>query len=173
MRPILALAMLILPACTPQVDENAQRVEFSEARAGSSEPVASPDTQAAVWSPFEQGQLLFGNVGEAPFVSLACEQGADDTPLIRFVRHVSADAEAQAMMALIGNGSSGRVPVDATWRGNRWRWEGVLPADAPDWDALTGGGSLEVTVPGAGTVALPASRAPGEFIARCRDAPVL
>ena len=172
MKGNLAAGALLLAACAPQADEGAQRVEFTKARGGDSEPLASPETGEAVWSPFEGNQLLFGNVGQAPFVSIACEQGADDTPLIRFVRHVSADAEAKAMMALIGNGSTGRIPVDATWRGNRWRWEGVLPAAAPDWDPLTGGGSLEVTVPGAGTVALPASRAPGEFIARCRNVPV-
>ena len=133
----------------------------------------SLDTGAAVWSPLNDSSLLFGNVGERPLLSLECSLAADETKDIRIVRHLASDPQAKALMALVGNGTIARIKVDSTWRGDRWRWEGTLPADDPALDTLTGDRALEVTVPGAGTLALPASRAPGRFIEACRGARVL
>jgi hypothetical protein len=142
------------------------------ARLGPSDPLPSPDTSDAIWSPMERSALLFGNVGERPFLSIECHLKADDGKAIRIVRHVPSDPEAKALFALVGNGTVARIPVDSTFRGDRWRWEGELPVDAPEWDALTGSRELIATLPGAGTLELPASDAPARFIANCRDAPL-
>ena len=172
MKQVAALALLTLAACQPAAPGGtSERVEFAEARAQAGALATSPVTDGAVWSPYADSSLLFGMVGERPLLSLECHLGADDTKDIRIVRHIASDPQAKALMALVGNGTVARVMVDSTWRGDRWRWEGELPADDPALDALTGDRALEVTVPGAGTLALPASRAPGRFIEACRGAP--
>ena len=47
--------------------------------------------------------------------------------------------------------------------------KGIMPIYEPGLDALTGGRSVEATVPGAGSVILNASPLPGELIDRCRE----
>lgn len=165
----LCPAAILLAACQPpDQDGPSQRVDLAAGTTGPSTPIASPDTADAIWSPDGEARLLFGNVGAAPFLSLECVEPGTDDAAIRIVRHIPADAEAQALFAFIGNGTMARIPVEATWRGNRWRWEGEISANAADLDTLTGRRALYATLPGGGRLDLPASAAPGEFIDRCR-----
>lgn len=159
----------LLAACQPPRPDNAaQRIELADAKAGPSAPMLSPDTKDAIWSPYNDDRLLFGVVGNGPLLSLECIAGADAFNQIRIIRHMAADAEAEALFAFVGNGTRARIPMDATWRGNRWRWEGEIAADSPDLDAITGSRALTATMPGGGMLELPGSPTPGRFIARCR-----
>ncbi|WJY17856.1 hypothetical protein QQS45_09455 [Alteriqipengyuania flavescens] len=166
--PFLAFPLLLAACQQPEQNNAQQRIDLEKAYAGPSEPIESPDTSEAIWSPGPDGQLLFGNIGDRPFLSIACEPGKDGANAVRIVRHLAADAEAQAFFAFIGNGTMARIPVDATWRGNRWRWEGTVAADSPDLDPLTGSRDLYATLPGGGRLDLPASPLPGRLIAECR-----
>lgn len=168
------LFVTMLTACQPPAQDNAtQRLELDDATGGPSEPIVSPDTQNAIWSPYETNRLLFGEVGKGPLLSLECVPGPDEDNSIRIVRHIPADAEAQALFAFVGNGTKDRIEMDSTWRGNRWRWEGEVPVDSSQLEALTGSRALYATLPGGGKLELPASGTPGQFIDRCRRAPPL
>lgn len=165
----LALAPLILIAgCKPPAsDEYLARSAVSDERVAPAEPIQSPDTQGAAWAPSPaSGRLLYGQPGSPPLLSLACEDGQ-----LVYTRYVAADAQAKAVLALIGNGHVERLWIDAEQDGGDgegpWLWRGRVPADDPRLDVLTGRNRVEATVPGAGSVMLNASNAPGEFITRC------
>ncbi len=71
-------------------------------------------------------------------------------------------------MALVGNFHVARIPVDATFNGRAWVWEGsVDPADG-DLEALTGPREVELTIPGAGSLVLQPSNMPGDLVETCR-----
>ena len=167
--PIAACLVLALGACQPPAsDEYSERSRIAPQADGPSEPITSPDTQGAVWAAADNpDRLLYGKPGERPLFALEC-QDQGGLPLIAFTRFARADAGAKAMLALIGNGHVSRLKIDATERGEVWRWEGAIEAADPALDVLTGPRQVEATVPGAGSLILNPSGAPGELVERCR-----
>lgn len=156
--------VLCLAACNPPASEDyASRPSVVEERTAPAEPIDSPDTEGAAWAMSEtSGRLLYGKPGHAPLLSLACEDGT-----LVYTRYVAADPDAKAVLALIGNGHVERLWIDAEEDEERWLWRGRLAADDPRLEVLTGPRRVEATVPGAGSVTLNASRAPGEFVTAC------
>lgn len=143
-----------------------------------SEPLLSPDTKGAGWAPSaEPGRIIYGIPGQPALVALECIERAGQSQMLRVTRLAPADEGASALMALIGNGSIGRLEVEAAELGNRHVWQGEAPAEDTVWEPLNGPRQLTVTVPGAGMVTINPSRLPEDLLAECRglsvaDAPV-
>lgn len=168
--PIL-LPLLMLAACKPPAsDEYVQRARIGGAAQGPSEPIDTPDTEGAIWAPAGQGQrLLYGKPGARPLFALECvTDTSSGMPLVAYTRFAQADPQAQAILALIGNGHVSRLMIDAAQVGEAWRWEGSVAADDQRLDVLTGRRSVEATVPGAGSIILNTSALPGELVEACR-----
>ncbi|RXZ65613.1 hypothetical protein [Pelagerythrobacter rhizovicinus] len=168
-RLTIAVALVALAGCKPPAsDDYVARVALDEARTYASEPLPSPDTGGALWAESDRpGRILYGKPGEAPLMSLACED-ADNGKRIHITRFAAADPKAKAVLALIGNGHVARLYVDATWNGRAWLWEGYAAADDPNLEVLTGPRRIEATVPGAGSVELNPSERPRHLIEMCR-----
>ena len=169
MRLVALLALFLLAACNPPAtDRYVARIGMGE-RDAPSAPIASPDTIGAEWavSPAYPDRLLYGKPGQRPLFALECVN-ARGGPLLTYTRFAPADAYAKAVLALIGNGHISRLKVDAARVGRAWLWRGSAPAASPDFESLTGGRSVEATIPGAGSLILNASALPGELIRRCR-----
>lgn len=166
----LALALTLLLAACGERGEPVQRVELPEG--GNVLPVAmsrSPDTLAAVWLAAVDGQaLVYGNRGEAPLLTLACEPAADP-PRLTIIRHAPALPGQTALFPVIGNGERSRFPVDAKQVQGEWRWQVTLPANDVRWDVFAGSRQLLATLPGGGTLDIAGSRMPGAFLDWCRN----
>jgi hypothetical protein len=168
-RTLAPLFLLALAACKPPAsDEYTERTRIAPRAATPSEPIRSPDTEGAVWAATDNAdRLLYGKPGERPFFALECT-GQGGLPLVAYTRFAKADPHAKAILALIGNGHVSRLKIDATERGDVWRWEGAVEAEDPALDVLTGTRQVEATVPGAGSLILHPSALPGELVERCR-----
>lgn len=169
------LCPFALAACQPPAADSYEgRADPPDTTSHASEPQGSPDAQGAVWAPSGTPlRLLYGIPGEQPFVAVACEMSGGDSaelPLVRITRFARADEGAQALMALVGNGHKERVGVEAVDNGRAFLWQGTLPLASEKLDVLTGQRKVELTIPGAGTVALNASEAPRDLIETCRVA---
>lgn len=168
----VALAALALPACKPPpTDAAVARAAILPAAEGPSLPLASPDTTEAVWA--QSGQpmrLVYGVPGQPVLVALECLDAATPDARLRITRHAPADSGAGALLALIGNGAIGRIPVDATEAGGRVLWQGESPAIDPEWEPLAGPREMTVTVPGAGLVRINPGEQPWELLTECRGA---
>lgn len=172
---VLALAGLVA-ACDPPPDDVAvARVSLIAPEGGPSEPIASPDTKGAVWASRAPGRLLYGVPGGPVLVSLECLAPGSATARLRITRHAPADEGASALLALIGNGTIGRFPVDPVEIGGRRVWQGEVPAVAAGWNALKPEREASITVPGAGLVRLNPSPLPMTLVTACRgpNAPAL
>jgi len=168
---LLALAATAaMTACKPAASEEyLARVDLTQATGIAMQPMQSPDTADAVWAEGKSAErILFGTPGEVPHLALACETTPTGAQQIRFIRFAAADPQAKALFALVGNGHIARIPVDATWNGRAWLWEGTVPADDPDLEVLTGKRTITATLPGAGQLDLNPSPRPGLLIAECR-----
>lgn len=167
---------LVLAACTPtqsrQVVENEtaqdgypQRLQFG----GISLPTdtAPQQPEGGEWR-IAGNTLQFGLPGQLPMLAMHCGRADDGAALIHFSRATRADVGAKALFALIGNGRIARLPVDAVRGGENGEWQGSLPARDPRLAVLEGGNRIEATLPGGGTLKLPASREPGRLLASCR-----
>ncbi|WP_068077215.1 hypothetical protein [Novosphingobium lentum] len=145
-----------------------ERIDTTSTAAPSS-PLETPTAHApgatAAWTAGADGRSAdFGYGGEAPLLSLACANGA-----VVVTRHAPADAGAQALFALVGNGRIVRLPVDAVAvpGGKGSDWQGVLPGgDAPT--AIFSGGSIDATLPGGGKITFPGGAILQSVIAACR-----
>lgn len=171
----IAPALLLLPAACqpPAADDYLERGLARDDLPQASTPIPSPDTADALWAPArEPKRLLFGVPGQTPLLAMQCE-GTGEKATITFTRFVRADREAKAMMALVGNFHALRLPVDATWNGRAWLWQGAVTADHPDLEVLTGTRAVEATVPGAGTVVMAPSPLTRELVDACRGEVVL
>jgi len=165
---------LALSACKPPpTDAAVARAASLPAAEGPSPPLASPDTEGALWAQSGAGQdqamrLVYGIPGEPVLLALECVDAGQPRARIRITRHAPADEGAAALLALIGNGAIGRLPVDATAQGKRMFWEGETPAIHRGWNALDGMREVTATVPGAGLVRLNPSPLPMQLVAACR-----
>ena len=166
---LFAALPLALAACQPPAAERyEERNDPPEPESFASEPQASPDAQGAVWAPSQTPlRLLYGIPGQQPFAAIACEMEGE-TPSLRVTRFMRADEGAQALMAMVGNGHKERFAVDAIDNGRAFLWEGTIPLASEKLDVLTGLRRVELTIPGAGTLALNASEAPRNLIESCR-----
>lgn len=166
------LGSFALAGCQPPAADSYEgRADPPDTTSHASEPQASPNAEGAVWAPSEKPlRLLYGIPGQQPFAAIACEMGGDEgeEALLRITRFARADEGAQALMALIGNGHKERVGVEAVDNGRAFLWEGTLPLASEKLDVLTGQRKVELTIPGAGTLALNASEAPRDLIEGCR-----
>lgn len=169
LRALPLAAVLLLAGCKPPpTDANIAGGEPT-ALEGPSEPIDSPNTEGAIWAQSRTaGRLIYGIPGEPSLLAVACIQGEGAPAAIRLTRYAEADAEAQAFVALIGNGHVARIPINATESDGAWLWETTAPADSPDWEVLTGRRDVAVTIPGAGRLVLNPSPLPGELIDTCR-----
>lgn len=168
MRRAASLTLLALAACRPPAtDGYVERVPLDGARAQQHEPIASPDTEGAIWAGGGPARIVYGKPGKTPFFALACA-GHGPARTVHAIRFVAADPGAKALMAMVGNGHISRLKVDAERNGKVWLWEGHYAPDDPRLDVLTGPRKVEVTVPGAGTLELNLSPRPRELIERCR-----
>lgn len=162
------LLCLALAACQPPAaDDYVERVELAEQRGFASDPLPSPVVEGAVWA-LQDNRLLYGQPGQRPLLSLACEGDDANSRTLLVTRLAKADPQAKALMALIGNGHVERLKIDATWNGKAWLWQGRFSASDPRLDVLTGPRAVELTIPGAGTVGLNPSQRPRDFIDQCR-----
>lgn len=166
------LALTMLAACKPPAsDEAFARTMVTHAAISPSQPLASPDSEGAVWSVSgTPGRIIYGQPGAAPLLALTCESAGEEA-LIRVSRMAPADEGAGAMLALIGNGHRARFAVDAVWDGQQRFWEGTVAARDPALDVLTGRREVTATIPGAGEVLINPGSAPGELIRQCRSGP--
>jgi hypothetical protein len=165
--------LLMLAACQPPAaDDYLERGLAKDDLPQASAPIPSPDTTGAIWAPArEPHRLLFGVPGKTPLLAMQCEglgEGTGEKAKLVFTRIERADREAQAMMALVGNFHALRLPVDSTWNGRAWLWQGSVPASHPDLEALTGTREVEATVPGAGTLVMAPSPLTRELVDACR-----
>ena len=166
---VMSGALLALTACKGEQEPvQAQRYSLDAARHVPEAPIASPDTKDAAWSVTRDAQAIdFARPGAAPLLSLACDLRKTPAQL-RVIRHLVARPGEKALLPVIGNGTISRFKVDATLAGGEWRWEGALLASDPSLDVFTGPRELEATLPGGGTLLIPGSRIPGEFVNWCR-----
>jgi len=167
---LLTFAATMLVSCKPPASDDAQqRGDVISGREGPMAPIESPETEDAVWATGNRAErLLYGKPGGSPLLALECTS-EEDVRLIKITRFVAADAEAKALMALIGNGHAARLPVDAQWNGRVWLWEGSFRADDPDLSVFSGPRQIELTIPGAGSVVLNPSARPGRLLENCRQ----
>ena len=164
---LLAVIVLLgLSACGQSESTSLARIDLERIIAA---PVimASPDVSGAKWVETGTPHVLdFVTASDVPLLSLACDPGAASIPQMRIIRHAPADAEATAMMALIGNGRISRLKTQAVMGEH---WEALVPAHAPELDVFAGLGAVEATLPGTGTLIAGRSDLPRQLLAACRD----
>lgn len=124
--------------------------------------------EGAAWQADTPDRIAFGLPGQQPLLAIACTRDGAGVAAIRILRATRAEEGAKALFALVGNGRIARLSLDARQPGEAGQWEGVIPADDPRLDVLRGSNSIEATLPGGGTLKLPASGAPGRLLAECR-----
>jgi hypothetical protein len=163
-------AALGLPACKPPpTDVGSARAANLPVLPGPSRPIASPDTTGAVWAASGGPmRLVYGIPGKPVELVLECSGAGTPGARLTITRHAPADSGAGALLALIGNGWIGRFPVDATRSRGQMVWQGDVPADRREWDALKPEREATVTVPGAGLLRLNPSPLPMQLVESCR-----
>lgn len=124
--------------------------------------------EGTAWQVESPQRVSFGLPGQQPLLTIACDHDAAGLSIVRILRTTRAEEGAKALFALIGNGRIARLALDARQPGEVGQWEGVVPAADPRLDVLKGGNRIEATLPGGGTLQLPASREPGRLLAACR-----
>jgi len=175
-RKSLILATLVLAACSQS--QSREVVDTSPASGGYPARLAMADAplpqeaaplqpQGGEWA--AQGHAAnFAVPGQSSLFTVTCSHDAAGAASVEIFRQTRAEEGAKAMLALIGNGRIARLPLDATMAGEAGQWRGAIPAADPRLDVLKGGNRIEATLPGGGTLLLPASREPGRVLEECR-----
>ncbi len=173
--PVLALVLALLLAACSQSDEaqapnDGKRVMLPTQTLAPDQPPQQPD--GAEWREagggLALGELAFAVPGAAPLLTIVCVLGPDGQPRLRFVRHTRAEAGAKALFAIEGNGHVARIALDVTRAGDPGEWQGEVAASDKAAEAIKGGGAVNATLPGGGTLKLPASDLPGKLLDACR-----
>ncbi len=163
-------ACAIITACKPPpTDAGLDRDLPEDAPTYASDPLPSPDVQGAVWKPSPKvaNRIIYGIPGQPAIMTMSCLDEAG-LPRVRITRMSPADEGAGALFALVGNGSIGRLPVDAVEVSGKLIWQGeVLAADSA-LEPLAGPRQLTATLPGAGMVTLNPSDLPMTLLEDCR-----
>lgn len=165
-RRAIQLAAVLLTACSQSPQQPTDR-PVDAVRVALPDPAPLPSPRArdakAVWNG-GSGQAGFGYPGEAPLLTLACTAGR-----IVVTRNEFAEPGAQALLALIGNGTILRLPVDAVkLPGAAYPvWQGALAADDPKAEVF-GTGSVAATLPGGGKIELGGGGAMQGVVQTCR-----
>jgi len=171
---ITALVLPALAACSQsqsrQLVENAPETGGYPARlplANIALPVevAPVQPEGAQWQAAGPGAVHFGVPGQGDLLALRCAGTG-----LEVVRRARAEEGAKALFALIGNGRIARLPLNVALAGEDGEWRATLPLDDVRLDVLKGGNRIEATLPGGGTLKLPASGEPGRLLASCRAA---
>lgn len=162
----------LLAACGDAADapqDEPTRILLENAEPPEARALASPDTSDAFWQVAESGQAVnFGNEGEAPLLTLACDLADDTPPQFVIIRHAEALPGQEALFPFVGNGMSRRFLADTVLVDGEWRWEARLPASSAQLEIFEGSRGMFATLPGRGTLEMRGSRIPGEFLAWCR-----
>lgn len=170
MKGHLALCLVAaLAACKPPPTDRTLAREAPESEpVFASTPLPSPETEGAIWAPSErvEQRIVYGIPGEPALIALACDEGRGALSITRLS---PADEGAQAMLALVGNGHVGRLPVDQAESDDGRVWKGTHDAASEEWEPLAGPRRLIATLPGAGTVKINPSPLPMQLIERCRS----
>ena len=163
-------AMFALAAChREQAPVQGQRISLDTVGRGGEQPLPSPDTKGAAWTVSANGQAIdFGQPGQKAFLTLACNVKTDPAQ-VTIVRHAPARPGEKALFPVISNSINSRFKVDAVLRDHEWRWEGTLPADDALWEVFEGSPAFEATLPGGGSLKVPGSRMPSQFLDWCRN----
>jgi hypothetical protein len=166
---LTALALVALAACRPPASDGyVQRIELGADTDRPHVEAASRDVEGAIWaSSGGPERIVFGKPGKPPYLALACT-GSGAERAVEVTRFAETDPKAKGMMALVGNGHVERLKIDAKYNGRGWLWQGRYRPSDTRLDALTGVRKLELTIPGAGTLKLEGSNAPGQLIELCR-----
>jgi hypothetical protein len=164
---LAALAALTACGRQPQV----QRVDLEDVpNAAELTLTASPDTSGAKWTITADGKGIdFGKPAAVPFLSLTCAISTGKAPpQLDIIRHAQSQPGAKALFAVLGNGITSRLKLDAALGKDGWRWEGRYPASSPELDVFTGTRDIEATLPGGGMLHVAGSSLPRDFIDWCR-----
>jgi len=172
----LSLAAISLAACSQsqsrQVVDNGAlsggyptRLALANVSLPLEEAPAQPE--GGVWSADAAG-VHFAVPGQPDLMTLTCARRADGSAQLTLSRTTRAADGAKAMLALIGNGRIARLPVDVVRAGETGEWRGALSSADPRLDVLKGGNRIEATLPGGGTLLMPASGEPGRLLTACR-----
>ncbi|KLI63419.1 hypothetical protein [Aurantiacibacter marinus] len=164
------IALCALTACGTQSEPapETQRIAIDDTGPREARAYPSPDTTSALWTVADSGQAIrFGNAGEDPWLTLACD--LDGTPIqFIIIRHAEALPGQSALFPFVGNGMRSRFLTDTRLSEGEWRWETRLPVDDPQLDVFAGTRDLTATLPGRGMLEIGGSRIPGEFLDWCR-----
>ena len=163
-------ALTALAACKPPPTDLDLGRDLPEAEPTyASDPLPSPETEGAIWavSAKDADTIIYGVPGNQAMMALTCVD--DSTPArLRITRMSPADEDAGALLAMVGNGHIGRVPVDATKVSGKIIWQGETMAADRDLEPLAGPRQLTATIPGAGMVTLNPSPLPMQLLSECR-----
>jgi len=123
--------------------------------------------EGAAWAA-DGSAVSFAAPGQAALLTLACTHDTAGTASLVITRRTRAADGAKAFLALIGNGRIARLPIDVARPGEAGEWRGAIPVADARLDVLKGSNRIEATLPGGGTLQLPASGEPGRLLAACR-----
>ena len=166
--------LLTLAACAPaggdhaeaQADKGVIRIALPSEPAPLEAPPQQPE--GAVWSLRGGGDVAFGLPGQPPLLEISCTHTADSTAQLRFIRRTRAEAGAQALLAVEGNGHVARIAVNVTRAGDPGEWQGNLVAAKETAGSIKGSAAMIATLPGGGALKLPPYPEAGKLLDACR-----
>ena len=172
--PLITLSIL-LAACTPSQGQQAAqggngypaRVVLPTQPLAAEQPPRQPEN--AKWQSAGERAIGFGAPLGTMLLTIACERDAAGAGWLRITRRTRAPSGARALFALEGAKHVARLPVNVIRAGEDGEWQGLVLARAAKLDVLSDGTAIEATLPGGGTLMLPADPEPGRLLQACRS----